>query len=345
MDVATGKAGGPARPARRPPGRAASPACASRRRASKDEIAFTVNSAQSPGDVYTLDLHGGKMPSSGRGRSVDGIDTTPFREAEIVEWKSFDGLEISGLINRAPARFTGKRPVLINIHGGPEGQASIGFLGRNNYFIDELGIASHPAQRARLERLRQDLHRARQRHEARGFGQGHRRAARLGRDATRPRREPHHGHRRQLRRLHEPGRRDDLLGPHRGVDRRGRHLELHELPASAPRPIAATCVAWNTATSAIPAMRAFFEKISPLSKAANIRKPLFVVQGLNDPRVPYQEADQIVAKARGERHPGLVPAGRQRRPRLRAKAERGLPVLRPGALHAAVPAALDCRQR
>ena len=58
-----------------------------------------------------------------------------------VDWKGFDGREISGLLNRPPATFTGKRPVLINIHGGPEAQATIGFLGRNNYYVGELGIA------------------------------------------------------------------------------------------------------------------------------------------------------------------------------------------------------------
>src|SRR5664279_6197931 len=36
---------------------------------------------------------------------------------------------------------TGKRPVLIDIHGGPEGQTRFGFMGRANYFIEELGIA------------------------------------------------------------------------------------------------------------------------------------------------------------------------------------------------------------
>ena len=50
-------------------------------------------------------------------------------------------------------------------------------------------------------------------------------------------------------------------------------------------------------------MRAFLEKISPLTNASNIRKPLLVVQGRNDPRVPYQEAEQIVAKARGNNIP------------------------------------------
>ena len=44
-----------------------------------------------------------------------------------------------------------------------------------------------------------------------------------------------------------------------------------------------------------PAMREFLESISPLNHADRITKPLFVVQGRNDPRVPYTEAEQIVA--------------------------------------------------
>jgi dipeptidyl aminopeptidase/acylaminoacyl peptidase len=47
-----------------------------------------------------------------------------------------------------------------------------------------------------------------------------------------------------------------------------------------------------------PAMREHLQKISPLTSAGNIRKPLFVVQGKNDPRVPYTESEQMVAKAR-----------------------------------------------
>jgi dipeptidyl aminopeptidase/acylaminoacyl peptidase len=38
-------------------------------------------------------------------------------------------------------------------------------------------------------------------------------------------------------------------------------------------------------------MRAFLERISPLTNASKIKKPLFVVQGKNDPRVPYTEAE------------------------------------------------------
>jgi dipeptidyl aminopeptidase/acylaminoacyl peptidase len=43
-----------------------------------------------------------------------------------------------------------------------------------------------------------------------------------------------------------------------------------------------------------PKMRAFLEKISPLASASKITKPMFVVQGRNDPRVPYTEAEQMV---------------------------------------------------
>jgi len=47
-----------------------------------------------------------------------------------------------------------------------------------------------------------------------------------------------------------------------------------------------------------PAMRSFLSKISPVNNADKIKAPLFVVQGKNDPRVPYSEAEQIVAAAR-----------------------------------------------
>jgi dipeptidyl aminopeptidase/acylaminoacyl peptidase len=52
-----------------------------------------------------------------------------------------------------------------------------------------------------------------------------------------------------------------------------------------------------------PEMRAFLERISPLTNAHRITQPLFVVQGRNDPRVPYTEAEQIVAKARANGTP------------------------------------------
>jgi dipeptidyl aminopeptidase/acylaminoacyl peptidase len=45
-------------------------------------------------------------------------------------------------------------------------------------------------------------------------------------------------------------------------------------------------------------MRIFLDKISPLSNANRIKKPLLVVAGLNDPRVPASESDQLVWRVR-----------------------------------------------
>jgi dipeptidyl aminopeptidase/acylaminoacyl peptidase len=49
-----------------------------------------------------------------------------------------------------------------------------------------------------------------------------------------------------------------------------------------------------------PAMREFLEGISPLNNAGQIRSPLFVAQGYNDPRVPFTESEQIVRAVRGK---------------------------------------------
>ncbi len=45
-------------------------------------------------------------------------------------------------------------------------------------------------------------------------------------------------------------------------------------------------------------MHAFLESISPLNNVKKISKPLFVVQGKNDPRVPVTEAEQIAKAVR-----------------------------------------------
>ena len=88
----------------------------------------------------------------------------PMSSRELIQVRSFDGEQVSGFLYRPdPARFPGRRPLIVNIHGGPEGQSRPGFLGRNNYLINELGIAIFYPERARLDRLRQALRQPRQR--------------------------------------------------------------------------------------------------------------------------------------------------------------------------------------
>jgi dipeptidyl aminopeptidase/acylaminoacyl peptidase len=49
-----------------------------------------------------------------------------------------------------------------------------------------------------------------------------------------------------------------------------------------------------------PGMRIFLRRISPLTNAERITRPLLVVHGKNDPRVPLSEAEQIVNKLRAK---------------------------------------------
>jgi dipeptidyl aminopeptidase/acylaminoacyl peptidase len=45
-------------------------------------------------------------------------------------------------------------------------------------------------------------------------------------------------------------------------------------------------------------MAEFLERMSPMTNVKKITKPLFVVQGKNDPRVPVTESEQMVKAIR-----------------------------------------------
>lgn len=93
----------------------------------RGDLAFSVSNAQGPSQIYSLGSDG-QVQQWTRAAAAPGMDTSGFSEQQIIRWKSFDGLSISGLMTRPPKKFTGKRPVLISIHGGPESQATVGFL-------------------------------------------------------------------------------------------------------------------------------------------------------------------------------------------------------------------------
>ncbi|MCC6925360.1 prolyl oligopeptidase family serine peptidase [Novosphingobium sp.] len=104
-------------------------------------IGLTLSSAKVPADAYSVDpasLAVTRWTSSETG----GLDPAVNVEPEFVEVKSFDGEAVSGFLYRPdPAKFPGKRPLIVNIHGGPEGQSTPGFRGRANYLLNELGVA------------------------------------------------------------------------------------------------------------------------------------------------------------------------------------------------------------
>ena len=77
-------------------------------------------------------------------------------------------------------------------------------------------------------------------------------------------------------------------------------------------------------------MAAFFEKIAPLNNAQKITKPLFVVQGGNDPRVPLSEAEQMVERVKQNSTPVWYLMAKDEGHGFAKKKQRRLPVLRDG---------------
>jgi dipeptidyl aminopeptidase/acylaminoacyl peptidase len=257
------------------------------------EIGFHITSARSAGDVFSYDAKSNQLTRWTNGNNPE-VNTRSLAEPSVVRWKSFDGLELTGLLYRPPASFTGKRPVVVNVHGGPASQARPVFLGRNNHLINALGVAMvYPNVRG-----------------SSGFGKTF-----LKLDDARGREDS----------VRDLGALLDWIATQPGLDASkvlvmggsyGGYMSLAASVRYADRIAGAIStvgisnfVTFLERTESYrrdlrraeygderdPDMRAFLESIAPLNQAAKISKPLLVAQGYNDPRVPRTESDQIVA--------------------------------------------------
>jgi dipeptidyl aminopeptidase/acylaminoacyl peptidase len=265
------------------------------------ELGLSIGNARGPGDVYSIDVPSGKLARWTN--SETAVKTDSFPEAELVKWKSFDEKEISGFLYRPPAaKFPGKRPVLVVIHGGPEGQSQPTFLGRGNYYLNELGIALlYPNVRGST-----------------GYGK-------------------------TFSLLDNGFKREDTykdinalfdwIGGQSGLDASricitggsyGGHMTLaistfysDRIKCSVDIVGMSNLVTFLEHTEAYrrdlrrveygderdPKMREFLEKIAPMNHVDQIKKPMLVVAGKNDPRVPVSESLQIVAALKKEGTP------------------------------------------
>jgi dipeptidyl aminopeptidase/acylaminoacyl peptidase len=104
------------------------------------EIGFSLSGARTFHDVYSV-IVGSRKVERWTTSEVGGPNPDSLPDAEIIRWKSFDGLTVSGVLYQPPARFTGRHPVIINVHGGPDQRERPRPLGRSNYFRNEMGIA------------------------------------------------------------------------------------------------------------------------------------------------------------------------------------------------------------
>ena len=228
---------------------------------------------------------------------------------------------------------------IINIHGGPEGQSRPGFLGRNNYYLNELGVALiYPNVRGSTGFGKTFLkldNGVKREDSVKDIGALLDWIADAARTST-PTRV--HGHRRQLRRLHDAGRRPRTTTTASAARSTSSASRTSSPSSSTPRPTAATCAASSTATSATRRCASSSSRSRRCTNADKITKPLFVVAGQERPARALHGGEQMVATVQEERHAGLVPDGQGRGPRLRQEEEPGLPVLRHRRLRAGVPA-------
>lgn len=70
------------------------------------DIAFTVNSAKSTSDVYSLNVPTGEV-SRWTESELGGLLADELVEPELIRWKSFDELEITGFLYPAAKKFEG----------------------------------------------------------------------------------------------------------------------------------------------------------------------------------------------------------------------------------------------
>jgi dipeptidyl aminopeptidase/acylaminoacyl peptidase len=264
------------------------------------ELAFSLVNAQGPEDVYSLDVATGKLERWTN--SETAVPTKDFPAAELVKWKSFDGKMISGFLFRPPAKFTGKRPVMVVIHGGPEGQSQPLFLGRQNYLLNEMGIALiYPNVRGStgygksftlLDNgfLREDTYKDINALFDWIGAQPELEASRVGVTGG-----SYGGHMTLAISTFYSDRircSVDIVGMSNLVTflehTEGYRRDLRRAEYGDERD---------------PKMREFLERIAPMNNIEKIKKPMLVVAGKNDPRVPVSESDQIVAALKKEGTP------------------------------------------
>ncbi|MBN9417380.1 MAG: S9 family peptidase [Candidatus Eremiobacteraeota bacterium] len=260
------------------------------------DLAFSLNSAQTSMDAYSVDVKTGDL-TRWTESETGGLDATAFSKPEPIKWKSFDGKEIYGFLYRPPARFSGPRPVIVNIHGGPESQFQPVFLGRNNYLLNELGVAIiFPNVRGSA-----------------GFGKSY-----LAADDWEKREDS----------VKDIGALLDWIGTQPALDASrimvtggsyGGYMTLASMTHFNDRLRGgldvvgiSNFVTFLEKTEGYrrdlrrveygderdPKMRKILEEISPTNNVGKISKPMFIVQGKNDPRVPLAEAEQMVAALR-----------------------------------------------
>ena len=268
------------------------------------ELAMTINTPQSPSDTYVLGLGDAPRDYGELTRwtvsEVGGLDSSSFIKPTLVHYPTFDRdgdnkRQIPAWVYKP--RGSGPHPVVISIHGGPEGQSRPVFSSTYQMWLEKLGVA------VVLPNVRGSA----------GYGKRW-----LSLD---------NGDKRENA-VRDIGALLDWIEEQPDLDSErvavyggsyGGYMVLASAVKYSSRLKAAVDVVGisnfvtfleNTqdyrrdlrrqeyGDERDPQMRRFLERISPLNNVKKIRVPMFVIQGQNDPRVPVTESEQMVAALR-----------------------------------------------
>lgn len=255
-----------------------------------EQIGFTFNSATSPADAWSFEVESLELTRWTQAET-GGLNPDNFIAPELFSYPNADGFDIPAFIYRPAGE--GPHPVIISIHGGPEAQSRPRFSSTYQYWANELGLAiAVPNVRG-----------------SSGYGKTY-----VSLDNGLNRKES----------VEDIGALLDWIDTQDDLDSDrvvvyggsyGGYMVLASMIDYADRLAGGINIVGisdfrtfleNTkgyrrdlrraeyGDERDPEVAAFFEEISPLRNASQIDKPLFIIQGYNDPRVPYTEAEQIL---------------------------------------------------
>jgi dipeptidyl aminopeptidase/acylaminoacyl peptidase len=249
-------------------------------------LTFAYTSPLMPGDAWRYDTDTGTLERL----TVSPCDVDPdsFVDAERVRFPSFDGLEVPAFVF-TPATGDGPFPVVVVVHGGPESQWRPSFTPLTQYLLAQGFAVVAPNVRGST-----------------GYGKRYQHLddVELRLDSVR-----------DLAALH------DWLGTREDLDRDraalyggsyGGYMVLAGLTMQPERWAAGVDIVgmsdlvtflentseWRRAFrereyGSLEHDREVLEAASPINHVEQLRAPLFIVHGANDPRVPLSEAEQI----------------------------------------------------
>jgi len=266
------------------------------------KIGLSLSTSTSSGDVWSYDLASGEL-TRWTESELGGLNAQALVEPSLFRYPAFDGKQIPAFIYKPPTGAkggrSGKLPVVIQIHGGPEGQEQPGFNPRRQSWVNELGAA------VIIPNVRGST----------GYGKTY-----MGLDNAEKREDS----------VKDIGALFDWIARQPDLDASrvavvgqsyGGYMVLAVAGHYNDRIAGAIDLYgisdWVTflqntegyrrdlrraeyGDERDPKMKAVFDKIAPIRMSDRMKKPMMVFQGANDPRVPRTESEQMVAKLRAQ---------------------------------------------